>query len=185
MKKLILASGSPRRKELLEQVNLTFEIIVSDIEEVMNEKDTPANIVQSLAQQKAKDVFSKNKDCVVIGADTIVAIGDRRLGKPKSKEEAVEMLQLLSGNTHSVFTGVAIETLEKSITFYEETKVMFWNLTKKDIDTYIQSGEPFDKAGAYGIQGFGAMLVKKIDGDYFNVVGLPISRTIRELSRFQ
>jgi septum formation protein len=185
MKSIILASGSPRRKELLEQVKLTFEIIVSDIDEVMNEKDKPSDIVQSLAQQKARDIFAKHKDSVVIGADTIVAIGDKRLGKPESKEEAVEMLQMLSGKTHSVFTGVAIETLEHSKTFYEETKVTFWNLTKEDIDTYIESGEPFDKAGAYGIQGFGATLVKKIDGDYFNVVGLPISRTIRELTRFR
>jgi septum formation protein len=185
MKSIILASGSPRRKELLEQVKLTFEIMVSDIEEVMNEKDKPSDIVQSLAQQKARDVFAKHKDCVVIGADTIVAIGDNRLGKPRNKEEAEEMLQMLSAKTHSVFTGVAIETLEHSTTFYEETKVTFWNLTKEDIDTYIKSGEPFDKAGAYGIQGFGATLVKKIDGDYFNVVGLPISRTIRELTRFR
>jgi septum formation protein len=185
MKNLILASGSPRRKELLEQINVSFTIVKSDIEEIINKDEHPSEIVQSLAIQKARDVLERNMDSIVIGADTIVAIENNVLGKPKDSEEAKEMLQSLSGKTHVVYTGVAFVTKDQEESFYEETKVMFWNLTKKDIDNYIKSGEPFDKAGAYGIQGLGATLVKKIEGDYFNVVGLPISRFIRELHRFQ
>lgn len=185
MKKLILASGSPRRKQLLEQAQLQFTISTSTVDECVEETLTPAEVVEQLALRKANDVLSRHDDCIIIGADTIVSINGRILGKPIDETEAKEMLQLLSGNDHDVYTGVAIVTKEKTVIFHERTIVSFWELTNEDIDQYIASNEPFDKAGSYGIQGFGALLVKKINGDYFTVVGLPLARTVRELKNFQ
>ncbi|WP_102345405.1 Maf family protein [Bacillus sp. Marseille-P3661] len=185
MKKLILASGSPRRKELLEKANIPFEIIISKVDETFDPNEGPDEIVKSLALQKAEDVSKHQpEDAVVLGADTIVTFEDQILGKPKDKDEAKKMLQLLSGKEHVVYTGVAIVTKGNRSAFYEPTKVTFWELEESEIDQYIESGEPFDKAGAYGIQGLGALLVKRIEGDYFSVVGLPISRTVRELKKF-
>jgi septum formation protein len=183
IKELILASGSPRRKELLQQMNILFKVHKSDCEESFSDEQPPSQIVIDLAEQKAKTVFQHYKDDVVIGADTVVVRNGVILGKPENEDEAIEMLQSLSGSTHSVWTGVAIVSASKSITFSEETKVTFWQLSDEEILSYVKSGEPFDKAGAYGIQGLGAYLVKSINGDYFNVVGLPISRTMRELKR--
>lgn len=185
MKKLILASSSPRRKELLSYAQIPFEIVVSDVEEHFNEENDPKEIVQALALQKAEAVANiLDQNAVVLGADTIVTIDNQILGKPKDETEARKMLRQLSGREHIVYTGVAIVSVEESTTFYEETKVQFWELSDEEIDNYIKSGEPFDKAGAYGIQQLGSILVKRIDGDYFNVVGLPISRTYRELKQF-
>lgn len=185
MKKLILASGSPRRKQLLEQGQLKFSISTSTIDETITDILTPYEVVEQLAFKKADDVFSRNHDSIIIGADTIVSINGLILGKPSNKEEALHMLQQLSGKDHEVFTGVAIIAKEKTIVFHERTIVTFWELTSNEIEDYIASGEPFDKAGSYGIQGLGALFVKKIIGDYFNVVGLPLARTVRELKNFQ
>jgi septum formation protein len=184
MKPLILASGSPRRKELLQQVHLSFEVKVSNIEETFDHSLSPEEIAVTLACQKANDVFQNNQDSIVIGSDTIVVFGDTVLGKPKDEDEARKILRTLSGKTHHVISGVAILSKEKQVSFYEKTAVKFWELTDSDIDFYIQSGEPMDKAGAYGIQEVGALFVKEIQGDYFSVVGLPLSRTVRELRGF-
>jgi septum formation protein len=178
---LILASASPRRKELLELLQIPFEVIVSEVEEIVDEKLHPAEMVQSLAQQKALSVAKTNQTSFVIGSDTLVVYGGRMLGKPTNKSEAIEMLQMLSGNTHDVFTGVAIIKGEQVHSFFEKTSVTFFLLSDKEIVDYVSTGEPMDKAGAYGIQGYGALLVEGIIGDYYSVVGLPIARTHREL----
>ncbi len=185
MNKLILASGSPRRKQLLEQGQLQFSISISTVDETITQPCKPEEVVEQLSLRKANDVLSRNNDSIIIGADTIVSINGTILGKPINEEEAFQMLQQLSGNQHDVYTGVAIVSKEKSVVFYEKTIVSFWELTTAEIEDYIASGEPFDKAGSYGIQGLGALFVKKIDGDYFNVVGLPLARTVRELKNFQ
>jgi septum formation protein len=185
VKKLILASASPRRKQLLEQAQLKFSISTSTVDEIVDETLFPNQVVEQLALRKAIDVSSDHDDCVVIGADTIVSINETILGKPKDETDATEMLRLLSGNDHQVYTGVAIVSKEKTIVYHEKTLVSFWDLTEADIAEYLATGEPFDKAGSYGIQGIGALLVKKIYGCYFNVVGLPLARTVRELRHFQ
>ncbi|NSL51612.1 Maf family protein [Calidifontibacillus erzurumensis] len=186
MRKLVLASSSPRRKELLAYAKIPFTIMVSEVDEDFDPNKDPKEIAQDLALQKAKAVFNSADldDAVVIGADTIVTVDNQILGKPKDAEEAKNMLKMLSGREHVVITGVAIVSSANSTIFYEETKVQFWDLTDEEIEDYIKSGEPFDKAGSYGIQNLGSILVKKIDGDYFNVVGLPIARTYRELKKF-
>ncbi len=185
VKRLILASSSPRRKELLSYAQIPFEIVVSHVEEHFNENNDPNEIVQALALKKAEAVADiLDQDVVVLGADTIVTIDNQILGKPKDETEARMMLKQLSGREHIVYTGVAIVSADESTTFYEKTKVEFWELSDEEIDSYIKSGEPFDKAGAYGIQQLGSILVKRIDGDYFSVVGLPIARTCRELKPF-
>jgi septum formation protein len=181
MKKLILASASPRRKELLEQINVPFQVSVSEVEEVMEGLTRPEDIVVSLALQKAQDVAQHFTHDVVLGADTIVTYDGLVLGKPKTKEEAYDMLQTLSGHTHEVFTGVAILYNNEQISFFERTEVTFYELSNDEIRGYIESGEPMDKAGSYGIQGLGAMFVQKINGDYFSVVGLPVGKVYREL----
>jgi septum formation protein len=183
MSKLILASASPRRKELLEQINVAFQVSVSDVEEVMEGLTRPEDIVVSLALQKAQDVARKFPHDAVLGADTIVTYGGSVLGKPKTKEEAYEMLRTLSGRTHEVFTGVAILCKDEQLSFFERTEVTFYELSDEEIRAYIESGEPMDKAGSYGIQGLGAMFVQKINGDYFSVVGLPIAKVYRELKQ--
>ncbi|PHF04663.1 septum formation inhibitor Maf [Bacillus pseudomycoides] len=184
MKKLILASGSPRRKELLELAGVPFEIVVSEIEETIGAYSSPADIVMSLALQKASAVVENHEDSVVLGADTIVTYESRILGKPKDEAEAKEILQLLSGKTHEVYTGVALISKEKTVTFYERTEVTFWELTEEEVDVYIATKEPLDKAGSYGIQGKGSIFVQHIQGDYYSVVGLPIARLVRELKQF-
>ncbi|MGE6629067.1 Maf family protein [Bacillus sp. NPDC077027] len=184
MNHLILASQSPRRKELLDLAGLSYDIKVSHIKEELNRNFSPAQNVQWLAEQKASDIRRFNPHAVVIGADTIVAINGQCLGKPKDEQEAKRMLHLLSGQTHQVLTGVSIQAENKTETFYEQTNVTFWELETEDINRYVASGEPLDKAGSYGIQGKGALLVKKIDGDYFSVVGLPLARTVRVLKTF-
>lgn len=181
MQTLILASSSPRRKELLENLHLSFQVASSDVEESFDPKLTPPEIVMELAARKAKSIAKGNPEAFVLGSDTVVVIDDEILGKPSDSVEALSMLKRLSGRTHSVYTGVAIVYGEKEVHFYEKTDVVFWELTDDELNTYINTGEPFDKAGAYGIQGFGSMLVKGIVGDYFSVVGLPVARTIREL----
>jgi septum formation protein len=183
MQDLILASSSPRRKELLENLQLTFNTVSSDVDENYDPNWEPNEIVMELAFRKAKAVAEQYPSSFVIGSDTIVVNEGNILGKPENREEAFSMLQSLSGKTHSVFTGVAIITPNANQKFYEKTDVEFWELSQEEIHQYLDTGEPFDKAGAYGIQGFGSVLVKKITGDYFAVVGLPVARTIRELKK--
>ncbi len=184
MKRLVLASGSPRRKELLEQMNLHFDIIVSGFEEHLSLSVPPAELVKQLAYGKANDVYANQLERVVIGADTVVTLDRNVLGKPESREHARQMLRALSGRTHIVYSGVAILSHDKKVEFHEATEVTFWELTDEEIETYLNTGESFDKAGGYGIQGFGAAFVKRIHGDYYSVVGLPIARTLRELKAF-
>ncbi len=187
MNRFVLASGSPRRKELLSQVGIRYEVIKSDIEEITNSK-APEAVVMDLSGDKARDVYSrlsvyKGTCNVVIGADTIVWCNGKILGKPADKAQAHEMLTLLSGQTHSVYTGVTVITDESQFSFYEKTDVNVYEMTETEIDSYIESGEPMDKAGAYGIQGRFAAYIKGINGDYNNVVGLPIGRLCQELKK--
>lgn len=178
MKEIILASTSPRRKMLLENIGVKFKIIGSSIEEKVNEDLSHIEIAKDLAYQKLRDVSNKiNGNYIVIAADTIVEY-NKILGKPKNTEEAKSMLKLLSGQVHKVITGFAIkDTLtKKEFVDYECTKVYFNDLTDEEIERYILTGEPMDKAGAYGIQGKGSLFVSKVEGDYFNVVGLPLSK---------
>lgn len=183
LESLILASSSPRRKELLENVHLSFEISSSDVDESFSDHLSPDEVVMELAERKAKVVAKDYPSAYVLGADTIVVLGGFILGKPKDEQEATEMLQKLSGKTHDVYTGVSIVSPHQSFRFFEKTTVTFWELTETEINMYVSSGEPLDKAGAYGIQQLGSYLVKEIQGDYFNVVGLPISRVVRELRK--
>ena len=183
MSNLILASQSPRRKQLLQQIQLSFSVQSSTVEETFSPHLKPHEVVMELAQKKAKQISLENPTDYVIGSDTVVTEGEHILGKPGSKEEAKEMLTRLSGQTHSVYTGVAILKGETENVFYEKTDVTFWELTSKEIEDYIASEEPFDKAGSYGIQGLGAKFVKELKGDYFSVVGLPISRVYRALQQ--
>ncbi|WP_088042887.1 nucleoside triphosphate pyrophosphatase [Bacillus sp. EAC] len=182
MKKLILASASPRRKELLSMLNIPFVIETSQVEEVMDQNLDSSELVMKLAEEKAIDVYKKFPDAIIIGADTIVTYNDKKLGKPSSKEDAFSMLRMLSGNTHEVFTGVSIVHEGKCTNFFQCTKITFSELSDQEILDYIESKEPMDKAGSYGIQGFGGTFVEKIDGDYFSVVGLPINKVKKKLS---
>lgn len=184
MAEIILASASPRRKELLSTAGIEFTVKVADVEEKIDDGLTPAEVVRSLALQKAQAVADKNPEAIVIGADTIVVLDDVILGKPQSEENAVEMLTSLSGRSHTVYTGVALIKGDKVRSFCEATQVEFYDLTEEDIDAYVATKDCMDKAGAYGIQTNGCVLIRKIDGDYFNVVGLPVSKVYRELRDF-
>jgi septum formation protein len=183
MQNLILASSSPRRKELLETLRLPFAISSSEVDESFDPGMLPEEIVVELAERKAQAVFNKNPEAFVVGADTIVVANNDILGKPADEAEAISMLKTLSGKRHDVYTGVSIMSPIRSTRFFEKTEVWFWELTDNEISAYVASGEPLDKAGAYGIQQLGSMLVKEIKGDYFAVVGLPVARTIRELRK--
>ena len=176
--KVILASASPRRKEILQNTKLNFDIQKSDIEEVSLENESPEDMVVRLAYEKAFDVAKRNTDRLVIGADTIVALDNEVLGKPKDQNEAYQMIKRLSNKTHKVITGISLINLKenKIIKDYVVSFVTFKDLSEDSIKDYINTNESLDKAGAYGIQGYGALLVKNIQGDYFNIVGLPISR---------
>ncbi len=176
MEKVILASQSPRRRELLARVFPAFEVIPSCAEECADAQ-TPAEYVKALAKVKAEEVATRvGEDALVIGSDTVVALDGKILEKPSDEADAFAMLSALSGRAHEVYTGVAICKGGKTLVEFEATRVWFRELSADEISRYIASGEPMDKAGAYGIQEKGAQLVRKIDGDYFNVVGLPICR---------
>lgn len=180
----ILASASPRRRELLTQIGLEFEVMASDADEDIKEKLSPGELVERLSRIKAEEVKARIEgNRGVIGSDTIVYHNSEVLGKPKDKDDAFRMLKSLSGATHSVFTGVTIILPEETIVFHNETKVTFDTLSDEEILKYIESGEPMDKAGAYGIQGLGGAFVTSIEGEYANVVGFPIgefSHILRE-----
>lgn len=184
MKRFIVASASPRRRELLSNVGFTFEVIPSDADESCEEKLSPEELVTELGRRKAESVFAENTDAVVLGCDTIVEYEGNVLGKPESREEAKEMLRMLSGKKHNVHTGVCIMDSEKAVSFVNTVKVEFYELSGELIDSYVATGESDDKAGAYGIQGVGCVLVKGIEGDYFSVVGLPVAETVRKLGEF-
>lgn len=181
--RLILASKSPRRSDLLEQAGITFSVIPSDFNESTVAISDPDSYVIALAEYKAIDISEKHPDSWVIGADTIVLIDRKILGKPGSKEEARDMLQRLSGKTHQVLTGYCICCKKKNRFFSEtiKTDVRFKKLSDAEIEWYIQTEEPFDKAGAYAIQGLGTFLVKSINGSYTNVVGLPVCEVMEHL----
>ena len=185
--KLILASASPRRKELLAKTGLTFDIIPAKGEETIT-KSIPAEVVMELSQQKAAEIAAmQTEDCIIIGADTIVAKGDEIMGKPRDEADAYRMLDMISDDCHQVYTGVTIirtGTQAETITFAEKTDVYLYPISDGDIRAYIASGDPMDKAGAYGIQGDFAVHVKGIEGDYYNVVGLPIGRVYQELKKW-
>lgn len=181
--KIVLASASPRRKELMRFVADEFEIRPSDADETLPEGIQPEKAAEYLSAVKAKATEICD-DEIVIGCDTAVVIDKNVLGKPGTSQECFDMLKMLSGKIHSVYTGVTLRGFSKSFSFTEETTVEFYALTDEEILEYIKTGEPFDKAGGYGIQGKGAMLVRGIKGDYFNVVGLPASRLKRELEVF-
>ncbi len=180
---LILASKSPRRRYLLEQAGLCFSVIPSDFDEKAVSLSLPETYVKVLAEKKAHDVSKRYPESWVIGADTIVLIGDTVLGKPGSKAEAKSMLKCLGGQVHQVLTGYCIccEAKNKSFSETIKTEVLFKNLADEEIEWYIHTKEPFDKAGAYAIQGLGTFLVKSINGSYTNVVGLPVCEVIEFL----
>lgn len=175
---IILASKSPRRREILENTKVRFSIEESQIDEVIKLNELPKETVMRLAYEKALDVANRNRNSLVIGADTIVVINDTILGKPKDDIEAFSMLKLLSGKTHYVITGFALInlSLDKKIIDCQVSQVTFKELSEQCIKDYLQTKESLDKAGAYGIQGYGGLLVENIQGDYFNIVGLPISK---------
>lgn len=196
-KSIILASASPRRRELLAQIGLSYQVVVSDVEE-KTKSHKPWEIVEELSSLKAGAVFDRlleekfrkttPEPFVVIGADTVVALGEQIMGKPKDEQDAVRMLSLLQGKTHQVYTGVTlVYTKEEGkigrTSFHEKTDVAMYPVSQEEIRAYVATGEPMDKAGAYGIQGRCAAFIKGICGDYNNVVGLPVGRLYQELCR--
>ena len=186
MKTIVLASGSPRRKEILEKTGLSFTVDPSNYEEDMNQDLEPKELVKVLSLGKAKDVAKRHKNAVIIGADLIISFKGNVLGKPQTKEKAIEMLTQLSGNTHSAISGFTIIDTEtgKVVSDALETKIRFKELTQEEIKKYVDTGEPLDKAGAYAIQGKGKEFIKNIKGDYYNVMGLPLDSIITKLKEF-
>ena len=185
--RIILASASPRRKELLNQIGIFPEIMPSDLEEHVTSL-IPSEVVEQLSRQKADSIWGICNNCgdkklVVIGSDTVVSAGGRILGKPKDEAEAADMIGVLAGGSHQVYTGVTLVSAEKSITFSEKTDVSVYPMTETEIREYISCGESMDKAGAYGIQGRFAAYIEKIEGSYANVMGLPVGRVYQELKQ--
>lgn len=181
---IILASASPRRQELLRQIGLSFTVEPSRVNEHVPEAMNPGELVEHLALAKAREVANRHPGALVLGADTIVVVDGELLGKPVDRADAAAMLQRLAAREHLVMTGVALVQNGRELVEHEETVVRFGPLTPDQIQRYIDTGEPMDKAGAYGIQGRAAALIESIAGDYFNVVGLPLHRTATMLSRF-
>ena len=186
MKEFVLASASPRRRDLLTQIGIPFRICLSKKEEESSQKK-PGDIVKELSYTKAKDVFDQgNQDAVVIGADTIVVYDEQVLGKPKDEEDAYKMIKMLQGKTHQVYTGVSViwrqdDSIQVS-SFYAVTDVELYGMSEEEIRAYIATNEPYDKAGGYAIQGYFARYVKQIQGDYNNVVGLPVGELYQILN---
>lgn len=193
MNKIILASASPRRRELLSQIGLEFEVRPGNMEEITKSR-IPSQMVLELSEGKAMNVFARLSEeeqgtFIVIGADTVVAFGDQIMGKPENDKRAVEMLSCLQGNTHQVYTGVTLVGHKRAgkelfkVSFFEKTDVTMYPMSRTEIEAYVDTGEPMDKAGAYGIQGRCAAFIKEIRGDYNNVVGLPTGRLYQELKK--
>lgn len=182
---MILASQSPRRRELLERMGLAhFDVIPAKGEERSDPAVTPAQLVEELSRQKAAEIAASYPDALVIAADTVVSVDGTVLGKPRDRDDAVRMLSLLSGREHTVYSGLTVCRQGRYVTGHEATLVRFRPLSHEDISHYVSTGEPMDKAGAYGIQGYGCTLVEGISGDYYNVMGLPVCRLSRILADF-
>lgn len=181
---LILASASPRRRELIKIIDENSICVTADVEENVPDAVSAEDAPEFLACKKAFAVAKQYKDDLVIGCDTAVFIDGNMLGKPKDKEDAFNMLSLLSGRTHKVITGCCLVKNKKSLSFSCTSYVKFFDISEQEIREYIETGEPLDKAGAYGIQGKGSLIVEKIDGDYFNIVGLPVSMLSRQIKTF-
>jgi len=179
--KLILASASPRRRELLTQAGLRFDVHAADIDETRRDGEEPAAYVQRLALEKAQAVLELRPDAVVLGADTTVVLDGNVLNKPADMAEAETMLRSLSGREHQVLTGIAVVSRDAQRQHVETTRVFFAPIPKDDLAHYLSTGDSLDKAGAYGIQGYAARWIPRIEGDFFNVVGLPLAATIRLL----
>ena len=184
MNRVILASKSPRRRELMELLHIPFEVIVSDIDEQIDTQNDLVKEIEKLSYQKANAVYKLHEDALVIGSDTIVKIGNDILGKPKSTQEAAKMLRELSDNTHEVVTGVTILCNGKAETFSSVAKVTFYPLSEEEIQDYIATNEPMDKAGAYAIQGDAAKFIRSIEGDYYTIVGLPVAELYHRLKKY-
>jgi septum formation protein len=176
--RVVLASGSPRRRELLNLIGIEHEVRPANVDETMRPHETPRRHTERLAREKASAIAKRDPDLITIGADTIVVINRKVLGKPRDTDDAARMLGLLSGREHIVTTAVAVARGKKLRSAIEEVSVRFRRLRDDEIEAYIATGEPMDKAGAYGIQGYGATIVERIEGDYFSVMGLPIVRLI-------
>jgi len=174
--KIILASGSPRRRELLATAGFDFEVVPADVDETNERAADSHQLVAALSEKKAKHVWERLRDYIIVGADTVVDIDGLILGKPVNEDDAFDMLSRLQGREHMVFTGVTVISPKGQKTFVENTKVFMRSLSEQEIRGYMATGEPFDKAGAYGIQGCGAVLIERVEGDYFTVVGLPLCR---------
>ena len=182
---IILASNSPRRKELLELAKVDFKIITKDVEEVLDKTKEVSKQIEQIAYTKANAVAVDYPECLVIGADTVVVINDQILGKPKDKEDARRMMKMLQNNTHQVITGVALCYKGNVELFHEVTNVIFYPMTDEEIENYINSKDIYDKAGAYAIQGEAALYIQSIVGDYYNVMGLPISRLYKKIQQIK
>ena len=181
---ITLASNSPRRKELLTKIIPIFKVESKEVEEIYPDDLQDGEIATYLSQLKSKP-FQPNEKELIITADTIVIIDSLILGKPKNPEEAINMLTLLSGKKHKIITGVTIRTKDKELSFYDTTKVEFYNLKPDEIEYYVKQYKPFDKAGSYGIQEWiGIIGIKNMEGDFYNVMGLPVHRVYRELNQF-
>ena len=186
MKKIILASASPRRKELLEKIGLKFEVEPSNYAEDMRSGLSPDELARAISLEKARTVARRHRNAVVIAADTFIVFNGKIMGKPGTEAEARKMLTRLRGKPHSVITGFTILDVDsgKVLTKSVETVVHIKNLSREEIEAYVKSGEPLDKAGAYAIQGLGSIIVERIEGDYFNVIGLPLSTLAEGLEEF-
>lgn len=184
MNRIILASASPRRKELMESLNIPFEIITAEVDETIDPNNPLVDEIEDLSFKKAYAVFKDQGDAIVIGSDTMVVLNDIRLGKPKDEEDAYSMLKALSGNTHEVITAVSIIGPTQSETFSVKSMVKFYPMSDEEILTYIKTGEPMDKAGAYAIQGLGSKFVKTIIGDYYAIMGFPIAEVYHRLNKY-
>lgn len=180
---IVLASHSPSRKLLFEQVGLSFEIMVSGVDETVEKNLSPEETVEVLSKRKADAVSPRCQGKAVVAADSMVSLGDRLLGKPDGPEDARQMLHLLSGCAHRLVTGICIQYKSKERLFHCVTEVEFFSLTDEEINDYVASGEPIGKAGSYGIEGRGIQLIRSIHGDYANIVGIPIGQVVRELRR--
>lgn len=183
-RKIILASGSPRRKEIMQMAGLAFEVRVKNTSEAHPENVDVTAIPAVLAERKAQAFYEEITSEIIVAADTIVILNGKIFEKPKDEKEAIEMLSVLSGNTHQVITGVCLLSKDDKVVFSESTFVTFNTLTQEEIENYVRTAKPFDKAGAYACQeSIGAIGIKRFDGDYYNVVGLPINRVYQELKK--
>jgi len=176
--RVVLASSSPRRRELLTLIGISHEVRPANIDETMRPREAPRRHAERLAREKATAIATRDPDRITIGADTVVVINRKVLGKPADAADAARMLRMLSGREHTVITAVAVSRGKKLRSAVEEVRVKFRRISEDEIDAYIATGEPMDKAGAYGIQGYGATIVERIEGDYFAVMGLPLVRLV-------